>query len=228
MHDVFNSRVRVVTYPESPPGTRIYPLLLAELKAHLRITDTSEDDYLQDIIMAATDAVESFLGRKLLIHELESFMDNNSGASTPWWDGTVEAPRAAMFGTPRVWELLWLPLQEVTQVSSFDWDDTEVVLDSGNYRYDAIDQDLWGRVTLKETATWPGMNFRNINAFRTLYTAGYAATQVEFKELQPKLWQGLRAAAAWMYENRGDCAEDSCIKDSAAYCILAGKRVRKV
>lgn len=228
MHNVMNSRVRIVDYPEDPPGTRIYPLTLQELKDHLRITDSDQDAYLTDIIAVTTDAVQNFLGRLLLIHGLEMYMDSYSGASTPWWDGVVEAPRSAVFGQPREWELPWLPLQEVFQVSSFDWNDNENVLDPDKYRYDQVDQDLWGRVTLKETATWPGQNFRNINAFRTTYSAGYASTQAEFKELQPQIWQGLRAAAAWMYENRGDCAEDTCIKESAAYCVLAGRRVRKI
>ena len=42
------------------------PVSIEEVKAHLRLDSQAEDDYLQELIKAATNSVESYLGRSLL------------------------------------------------------------------------------------------------------------------------------------------------------------------
>jgi len=46
----------------------VYPVSVADIKTHLRIdaTDTTHDDYIESLMVAIVDRVESFLGRKLI------------------------------------------------------------------------------------------------------------------------------------------------------------------
>ena len=213
-----NQRVSV----EVPPAE--FPITLAELKEHLRITDTDEDTYLSSLIEAATATVEQFLGRKLITQQLKVTMDCQ--CDNPWWSGTVVAPESALTGVPREYELPWLPVQMVDEVATYTEADNRLVFAATNYRVSSADPDLWARVVLREGAIWP-TDLRNVDSIETLYTVGYGTAS----EVPPSIKQGVLIVAAYMYENRGDCGggdAGQCACDTGISGILRQYRVMKI
>ena len=214
-----NPRTRVVAGPAQEPIT------LAELKEHLRITSSAEDAYLTSLITSTRILVEEDLGRKLITQDLELFFDIWPGADSEIWDGVRQASRASIQGF-REFELPWLPAQSVEEISTFNDADVETVFADTNYIVDVWDLDLWGRVVLRDEATWPP-DLREARSIRVQYKVGYGDDPAD---VPASIRHGLLMAAGWMYENRGDCPDDATegISKSGAGGILAPYRVKKI
>lgn len=55
------------------------PVTLAELKAHIRVTFTDDDDYITMLINAARLAIERFTGLSLVAKTITAIIDNGEG-----------------------------------------------------------------------------------------------------------------------------------------------------
>lgn len=201
-------RVRVSVPPVG------FPVALAELKAHLRITSALEDDYLNTLIATATNTAELYLGRKILTQTLEYYLDALSTGREPWWDGVRETTVSEIRGgVSRSVDLPFLPVQSVSQVDSFDEDGNGTLFPASKYHSDTIDLDLWARVILSRGSVWPS-DLRQDNALRFTYIAGYDAEGGPL--VPPSIKQGILIIAAYLYENRGDCGGDCSACAAAA------------
>src|SRR3990167_10801461 len=131
----------VVTEPLIEPVSR------AEAKWHARIDQADEDHLIDGFIAAARRQLEKDTGRPPVntVYDLsiERFPEERA----------IEVPR--------------LPLASVASVKSFDEDDVETTMSSGDYRVDTAT----GRVVLNDDATWPS-DLRRHNAGVVRFTAG--------------------------------------------------------
>ena len=98
----------------TPPTAE--PIVLADVKAHLRLAITDDDTYITSLITAARRAIESRYGLCLMRQSWALFAD-------AW-------PDSRIFNIP-----LW-PVQSVDGLTSYADDDTPTVIDPTSYFLD--------------------------------------------------------------------------------------------
>lgn len=122
----------------------------ADVKTHLRVEHTDEDDLIDVYLGAAIRAAEERLRRQLItatwVLKLDDFPD----------DGVIELPRP--------------PLQSVTSIQDVDTEGTTQTLDSGEYDVDTASDP--GRILLGYQKTWPTVRDQR-HAVTITYVAGY-------------------------------------------------------
>lgn len=225
----YKGRFRITAYPQDGGGNRIYPITLAELKDQLGIAqaNVSEDAFLNRLIASATDQAQRFMGRLVLTHSVEYYVDVLYGSSGQTRIGVGSI--IALNDIPDV-ELFKLPFQAMIDVFVIDelYNETEIVAD--DYELDLVDQNMWARWTLRRGVAL-GPNLRDLNALRFRYKVGYADTEAELADTEAAgIKDGILAWAAYLYNNRGDCGSVSSrdMVASTAKGLLAGYRVRRV
>lgn len=102
---------RLITAPT------VEPVTLAEVKAHLRITHSDEDDLLNAYIKSAREYTERYLSRSLVQQTWDIFYD-----VFPLTDEPLEIPLP--------------PLQSVSSIKYFDSSNVEQTWDSASYTVD--------------------------------------------------------------------------------------------
>lgn len=123
----------------------------ADAKAHLRVTDTAEDDLITALVLAAQAHVENVLGRPLTAETWEQSQDGFPGGAI---------------------QLLKQPVTAVTSLK-YDVDAVETTMDVADYRLDLVSGRVWS------DASWPTAD--DIGSVRVRFTAGYAAVPAPLK-----------------------------------------------
>jgi hypothetical protein len=166
------------------------PITVDEVKAHLRILNNNEDALLLQYIQAATLAFERFTNRKLITQTLEAFLDEfPDGRGDRWFTGVVEGtPQSTGISSEVSLLLSLLPVQSVTQLSTFDDADNETVFPLTEYRVDVNDLDLWARISLREGSVWPS-DLRPTSGIKVAYVAGYGDMDAVPQDIQLGLMQ---------------------------------------
>lgn len=208
-HEIIRSKVTVQPTEE--------PCTLQEVKDHLRKTTNEDDTYLTTLITTVRVYLEDYTGRKFVTQTINDWRDRFS-FTIPWWEGVRDGALTEF--QKRVLEIRYLPVQSVTQVSTFDDNDTETVFNSANYQEDSVDEDYAARVILKDGATWP-TDLRPANAVKIEYVAGYGLAG----DVPGPIRQALKMGAAFMYMNRGACDVESAIRDSGAISLIRQYRI---
>jgi hypothetical protein len=196
------------------------PVTLTEAKNHLNLeaSNTEFDALITGYIKAATDIVERYTGRKLIDQEITMFLDSFPASSLDrvWWNGVVQGPSRNIFGKDDNIELPWPPVASVTEVTTFDDGNNESVYAASNYFLDNADNDMYARVVLNLGALLP-TNLRNRNALKVRYQAGYGAASAVPESIKT----GIKMVVAYMFMNRGDCNDCSCVAHAGADSLLA-------
>lgn len=159
----------------APAGER--PVSVEQAKLWCRIDGDDEDELLADLVLAATNFVEEWLGRSLL---------------TQSWALTLDA-----FGDQIL--LPRGPVQEITEVGYSDAAGADQVLSDNTYTLDAASDPQW--LVRNSAAGWPATQAA-INAVRIRYSAGFGnnaaavpgAIRVAIKQLVA-IWYDDRGAA---------------------------------
>lgn len=177
----------------------VEPVTREEVKAHLIGVDWNDDDALLDgYISTAREWMEDALNRALITQTIRATHDIPRLTSSPL-GGPIAPPRHISGGLalPRP-PLLAVSLVEVeTQVATWQ------TVASTEYAVDPDDEPgrvylTWGALSLwVAELTFPGARPR----VRITYTAGYgtAAASVPYQ-----IRQGIKEAAAWLYDHRGE------------------------
>lgn len=129
----------------------VEPLILLEVKDHLRVDFDEDDPLLQGLIKAAREYAEEVTGRALITQDWDYFLDEFPG-------GTEIA-------------LPFPPLQSVASVKYTDKDNVVATFDSAKYQVDTQRQP--GRILLKDNETWPSDTLRPANGVEVRFKAGY-------------------------------------------------------
>lgn len=160
----------------TPPA--LEPVTLAELKAHARIDDSSEDELLSGLIVAARQWCEGYTRRALIAQTWRQFF-----STRPTGD-RITLARA--------------PLIEVTAVRTYDDLDRETVWDTANYFVDASSEPAL--LVLRTGAVWADFE-RAANGMEITYRAGYGETA---EDVPAVLRLAIRQLALHWYEYRGE------------------------
>lgn len=196
-----------------------YPIDLAGLKAHLRITSADDDAYLTSMIPAIVEMGEQYMRRRLLTTELAAYADD-AVYLQPWWQGIMTGARAVLSLT-REFVLPWMPLQSVEALKLYARQDpTPITVDASGYLVDVSTRNQLGRIALK-LETVLSVDPREINALGVEYTVGYESAG----DIPPPIITGLYVLGAFMYNNRGDCGGQDPIKASSADAYLRPYRL---
>lgn len=200
----------------------IEPVTLAEVKTHLRITASNEDDLIDDYIEAARQMAEDITGRKFISQTLVGYVDDfgTGVVNGNWWSGTkVGTYFSHILNGKAFIELDWAPCSSITSIYTIAEDATETLYASTNYYLDNYDDDLYPRVNLTDNASFP-TSMRSNNAIKVTYVAGYGATAAS---VPMKLRHAIKMMAAELYNKRGDC--DDCAMSAGQMPALSQYRI---
>lgn len=204
----------------------IEPVTLDEFKSYLRLSGSSEDQQLVDLIEEARQTIEDLLGIALITQTWKMAIDRWPTQREPWWDGTRQGHIGMMNG-PAAMSSLRLPrypLQSVTSVTTYDEDSNATSVTVADV-FDVDAQQAQGRITLRSGATWP-IALRANNAIEIVYVAGYGDDAVD---VPAPIKRAIRQLAAYLYSHRGDgCETGVALKDSGAMSAINIYKVAKV
>jgi len=130
---------------------------LDQVKNHLRIDYTNDDQYIQSMIGVATAKAERFLRRRLVTQTWKVFIDH-------WPDGDIVLP----FGK----------LQSVTHVKYTDTAGTQTTWTAATYYTVDTDSDP-GRIKLRYGQTYPSPSLAPDNPIEIQFVCGYGAHAVQ-------------------------------------------------
>ncbi|QKS71908.1 phage head-tail connector protein [Paenalkalicoccus suaedae] len=153
------------------PTTADEPISLEMLKEHLRLDDTEEEEeiYLQGIIVASRDYAEGKLRRSIAKKTYRLTLDQRDNS-------LIELP------VP--------PVVELVSISTYDRDDSEVILDETDYFFDRESEPA--RIIFKNE-----LRTRKYNAIKMEFISGWLP-----EEVPGAIKSAIKLIAANMYENR--------------------------
>ena len=192
MPDVVRQTLRLITPPASEPVS------VAELRDHLRLPASGEDDFLIATIATARLLCEENIGRSFITRSYGLFLDR-----WPVKADSVDLPCG--------------PVQAVTGVYLYDATGAASTLDASYYAADM----QGGRLSLHLAPPAPA---QVLSGIEIRYDAGFGVASdvpVIFK-------QAIRQVAAYLYVNRGDAAVGDALGKSGALALLATQRVRSL
>lgn len=153
-------------------------VLTSDLRDHLRVDTTDEDDLIAGLAVAARRRLESRTRRSFLTQECRLWRDAfPDESSTP-----MRLPRA--------------PLQRVLSITGHDSTGGSTSVSSDDWIEDAASEP--GRVALSSTGDWPS-DLRSINGAEVDFLAGYGD---ESSDVPEPLVLATKLLTAHYYENR--------------------------
>lgn len=167
-----------------------------DLKAHLRVTSTGEDNLIGSLGEAVTDWWQKRTNRALLEQDYRLTMDDwpdDLGRTNP---DAIELPRAPLSSTTSV------SVKYVTEAGSTKtFSSTAFNVDDGG------DHDFT-RIVLKDGVDWPTEALQHGGAVRVDWTAGYSTSSTGVPE---GIQQGIKLMVGHWYENREGVALEGVI-----------------
>jgi len=164
-------RLKLITAPTIQPVTK------AEAKAHLRIDTTTEDDFIDTLIKAATNFAEEYTYRQFITATYEQYMDDFPDGSTAI---KLEKPK----------------LQSITSITYIDTAGATQTWTSTLYEAD-IKSDI-GKVRPVSGESYPSTD-DIYNAVTIKFKAGYGDAAANVPDL---LKSTLKVMVSHLFENR--------------------------
>lgn len=160
------------------------PLVLQDVKNHLRVDFTEDDTYITNLIKTATLRFEKITGRDLITKTYKSFID-----IFPVYNIPIFLPRSK--------------IQSIVSIQYF-LNDVATTYTASNY-YFTESNNLSG-IYLKEDKQYPTEIDYKKNCIVINYTSGFGATNTSVPfDIKQMLYEYI----AFLYKNRGDtCCND--------------------
>lgn len=153
------------------------PVTTAEAKAHLRVTSSADDTYIDTLVKVARRRIEERTGRALI--------------NQTWYLYLDEFPDCDRIRLPKA------PLTAITSLKYKDTTGAETTWSSSNYITDL--NPTPGELVLTYANTWPAVSLYPASPITVEYTAGYGASGSAVPE---ELRQAILLAVGHWYENR--------------------------
>lgn len=182
------------------PGCVVRPILepvsLAELKLHLRIDHSDEDELLKSILLTARETVENFTARALLTQTWDYCLNY-------WPDGDfIELP----YGN----------LQSVTSVKYKDSDGTETTLTETTDYLVETNKEQKGRIVLPYGESWPSDTLYPSNPITIRFVCGWTKAT----DVPSSIKSALLLLAADSYNMREIHTDRQIYENKAVYNLL--------
>jgi len=175
------------------------PITLAEAKLHLRVDHTDDDDLITAQIEAATEHVESVIGRSLV--------DRTLRVDLPHFHDEI------VLNGP--------PVQSITQVQYYDTDNALQTLATSAY---TLDKPAYTMRRVYQQ-TYPSVYVRH-DAVQITYVAGYGTSSSPEGQVPRAIIAAIKMLLSEMYENRENSITGLMYtKTSAVEMLLAPHRV---
>lgn len=166
---------------EESTAPTVEPVSLTEVKNHLRVDTTADDDDLTLKLAAARRYVEQVTGRALMGTTYKLYLSA--------WPSCIQLP--------------YPPLSSLTSVKYIDTGGTEQTLSSAYYTTNTVAAPA--RIVEAYGYSWPSLRNNQWNSITIEYVAGYSTTS-DTSTVPDPLKQAILAYVATMYEFREDVA----------------------
>ncbi len=202
----------------SPPASE--PLLLDEIKDHLRLDGSADDVGLGSLLRAAREMVETHLGLCLISRSLALYLDGWPGTmgQMPWWQGVASGSMSAF---ARMTEYLPLPVRPVSSVGIirvYDAEGASIVWGAGNYSLKpGLEPALY-----RTGGSWPTPG-RALDGIRIELTAGFGDS---WNDVPADIRQALLMLVAHLFENRGDTDTQAMDASGAATLLKPYRKLQ--
>jgi uncharacterized phiE125 gp8 family phage protein len=158
-------------------GPAVEPLTTDEAKLHLKVTDPTEDAYIDSLVKAARTNVERYLGRALITQTWRAYSD--------YWQDCLNLALA--------------PVISVTSVKYYDETESLETLDSSLYYADIISEP--GKIVRKYDSVYPELEEERPNAVVVEFVAGYGSASTD---IPSDIIHAIRLLVADYYDNKGE------------------------
>jgi uncharacterized phiE125 gp8 family phage protein len=152
------------------------PITVDDLKTHLRITGNDEDLYLSSLAITARLSAEEYTGKKFINTTMEGYLP-----AIPTGDNFMLLPG---------------PVSSITEIQSYDTEDSGTVWSSDNYSLN-----IYGNVPHVQRnhgVSWPNAT-RTWNPIYVKWVAGYGALR---SDVPAAIRHALLLLASHFWENR--------------------------
>jgi uncharacterized phiE125 gp8 family phage protein len=151
---------------------------------------------LRRLIASARAAAERYMSRALITQSWTAVLDRWPGGDQSWWDAWHSVHTEP---TDIYLPLPYPPLQSITNIYTYDQDDTETTITVDDY-FVVDTTSAPGRLVLRFGQAWP-VDTRRGNRIKIIYSAGYGASA---ENVPQEIREGLLHYIAYAFEHRGD------------------------
>jgi uncharacterized phiE125 gp8 family phage protein len=152
------------------------PLSLEEAKEHLNVRSSTQDAYIQSLIVTARKRLERYLQRALITQVWDLYL--------PCFHECIELP--------------YPPLVSVGSVTYKDLDGDTQTLTLSDY-YHTVTSDVPGKLVRKYGVTFPTTQYQNPDAVVIRYTVGYGDASAVPEDIK----HAMKIMLTDYFENRG-------------------------
>lgn len=194
----------------TPPAQE--PVLLPDIRSHLRISDDAQDADLAVLATTARCLCEQYTGRMLVTRTLAVFLDHWPHQQRhAWWDGVREGIVTPDKAAVR------LPVSPIQSVDAIYLHDTQ-----GGVRILAADQYVFDRLGARLSILDADFSdLRAMNAVEIRITAGYGVAS----DVPMVYKQAIRQLTAHLFSHRGDDGEAALLRCGAAALLAPFREV---
>lgn len=201
----------------------IVPVLLDEIKDHLRIDGAEEDASLGALVASATNLIENYLDMSLIERSVAIYFDNwgvnaKRANEDTWWNGVADGSLSLLRGDKDFVSLPVKPIQSVEQVEVTAADGSSVVWGADNYY---LKPGLTPTLTRKYGRAWPVPGVKT-DGIKITVLAGFGP---DWNHVPASIRQAVLMLATHLYYNRGNSAVNGeALKASGAKALLHAYR----
>ena len=192
-----------------------------DLKNHLKITGTDDNDTLDIIRVAIHNWAKEYLNRTLTTVTYQLFIDAIYAVDIPIKEGSYVGIDENI--NRRSIELPMSPVSSVTHIKYYDDEDSASTWASSNYYVDTTS--IPARIVLRNGSSFPSGATRVANALEIQYVAGYGAMST----VPVPIKLGCLNYASYLFEHRGDLLDGkTVIAPYSATQLLEPYRVKNL
>lgn len=152
----------------------------ADMKAHLRVDFSDDDDLIDSLVTVATKIAEAITGRAFISQTWKLYADDFGSSDT------IKIPKP--------------PLQSITSIEYYDTAGSLQTWSSSEYEVDTISER--GRVKVADGYSFPSLDNR-INATIITFVAGYGDASTD---VPTPIIEAVKQIVNHLYENRSPVA----------------------
>lgn len=177
------------------------PLVLADVKNDLRVDDTSEDDYIGNLITVARQYGEAYTGRDFINKTWKAYLDR-------FPSDCIEIVIAKS------------KLQSISSIQYYKDGSLSTVSSSIYYN---TDDSEYSSILVNDGQSWPDDEDNRKQAVAIEFLSGYGSSAGDVPQ---GIKRAMLAHIGSMYNNRGDCSDcDAAFKDSQAASLYSNYKI---